>query len=90
MFLTFQGGSKRLFYKGISQIFLSYHHRVFSITISSMGMIRKQSINREKCSCVEYVGFARGGGVLCDYCECTSVHHEKLTDPEFRGHINSI
>ena len=27
-----------LFYKSITQIFLSYHHRAFSITISSIGI----------------------------------------------------
>ena len=54
-----------LLYKSITPIFLSYHHRAFSITISSM-----ESNNRGKCSCVECVEFVRGGGVLCDYCEC--------------------
>ena len=62
-----------LFYETIS---LSYHHRAFSITISSMG-IDWQGIN----SCVECIESARGGGVLCDYCERAQVHHEKLTDP---------
>ena len=70
-----------LFYKSIMQIFLSHHHRAFSITISSMGIDSQPTINRGKCSCVECVGFVRGGGVLCDYCECAPVHHKKLTDP---------
>ena len=61
---------------------LSREARAFSITISSMGTdSQKQLINREECSFVECVKFVRGGGVLCDYCECAPVHHEKLTDP---------
>ena len=40
-----------------------------------------QGINRGKCSCGECVEFVRGDGVLCGYCECAPVRHEKLTDP---------
>ena len=71
-----------LFYNSITQISLSYHHRAFSITISSMGIDSQGiNINRGKCSCVECMEFVRGCGVICDYCECTPVHHKKLTDP---------
>ena len=43
--------------------------------------IDSQGINRGKCSCGECAEFVRGGGVLCGYCECAPVRHEKLTDP---------
>ena len=42
--------------------------------------IDSQGINRGKCSCVECVEFVRGGGVLCGYCECVPMRHEKVTD----------
>ena len=43
--------------------------------------IDSQGINRGKCSCGECVEFVRGSGVLCGYCECVPVRHEKVTDP---------
>ena len=42
--------------------------------------IDSQGINRGKCSCGECVEFVRGSGVLCGYCECVPVRHEKVTD----------
>lgn len=55
-------------------------HCTFSTTVSIMG-IDSQGSNRGKCSCGECVEFVRGSGVLCGYCECVPVHHEKVTDP---------
>lgn len=55
-------------------------HCTFSTTVSIMG-IDSQGINRGKCSCGECVEFVRGSGVLCGYCECVPVRHEKVTDP---------
>ena len=43
--------------------------------------IDSQGIDWGKCSCGECVEFARGSGVLCGYCECIPVGHEKVTDP---------
>ena len=43
--------------------------------------IDSQGSNRGKCSCGECVEFVRGSGVLCGYCECVPVRHEKVTDP---------
>ena len=48
--------------------------------VSIMG-IDSQGINRGKCSCGECVEFVRGSGILCGYCECAPVRHEKVTDP---------
>ena len=46
--------------------------------------IDSQGINRGKCSCSECVEFVRDSGVLCGYCECVPVRHEKVTDPNSR------
>ena len=54
--------------------------RTFLTTVSIMG-IDSQGINQGKCSCGECVEFVRGSGVLCGYCECIPVHHEKVTHP---------
>ena len=55
-------------------------HVFETTTVSIMG-IDSQGSNRGKCSCGECVEFVRGSGVLCGYCECVPVRHEKVTDP---------